>query len=181
VEKHALKTHPRVDLSSPFLQVFTWIHGVSVEDSREFDFELDRAVLMEDPIDTVLQFEINTPIRIVRMDVAYLVIRSSEDLRYDKLPRAGNGAASISEIGVLEENTRFLLMDTNSIFNRLSLSIAANEIGIHVVDRPFTVAPEGKTVSHITSSIFSKIERVLSLMGMLRIASKYQQLYVQDS
>lgn len=49
-----VRIHARIDLGAPAVQVFARIAGVRIEDAGEFDFKLDGAVLVEDPVDAVL-------------------------------------------------------------------------------------------------------------------------------
>lgn len=43
-----------VDLRAPAFEVFIFVAGVCVKDTGQLDFELDGAVQVEDPVDTVL-------------------------------------------------------------------------------------------------------------------------------
>ena len=45
---------PGVDFCAPSVCGLAGVHGVGIEDTGEFDFELDGAVLVEDPVDAVL-------------------------------------------------------------------------------------------------------------------------------
>jgi hypothetical protein len=57
----------RINFCSPSLGVFTWVHGICVQDTSELDFELNSSVLMEDPVNAVF------------------VVCCSENVRDDKL------------------------------------------------------------------------------------------------
>ena len=57
----------RIYFCSPSLGVFTWVHGICVQDTSELDFELNSSVLMEDPVNAVF------------------VVCCSENVRDDKL------------------------------------------------------------------------------------------------
>lgn len=46
----------------------------------------------------------------------------------------------------------------------------------HVMDRPFTVTTQRKTVGHVTASVLAQVESMLSLMRMLRIAIGHHHL-----
>lgn len=43
----------RVHLCAPSLSVLTGVHGVGVQDTGQLNLELDRAILMEDPVHAV--------------------------------------------------------------------------------------------------------------------------------
>lgn len=62
----------RINFRSPSLGVFTWVHGICVQDTSELDFELNSSILMEDPINAVF------------------VVCCSENVRDDKLSASCN-------------------------------------------------------------------------------------------
>lgn len=45
--------HTRVDFRSPAVGILARVHGVCVQNASEFDFKLDGAVLVEDPVNAV--------------------------------------------------------------------------------------------------------------------------------
>lgn len=61
-----------INFRSPSLGVFTWVHGICVQDTSELDFELNSSILMEDPVNAVF------------------VVGCSEDVRDDKLSASCN-------------------------------------------------------------------------------------------
>lgn len=61
-----------INFRSPSLCVFTWVHGICVQDTSELDFELNSSILMEDPVNTVF------------------VVCCSENVRNDKLSASCN-------------------------------------------------------------------------------------------
>ena len=44
----------RIYLGAPAVRIFTRVHGIGVQNTSELDLKLDRAVLVEDPVDAVL-------------------------------------------------------------------------------------------------------------------------------
>jgi len=115
-------------------------HGVRVGDTRELNLELGRAVLVEDPVDSVL------------------VAGGGEDLRDDQLARAGGSDETVAEVGVLEEDPVILLVDADCVSDDCDLASFTGEVGIHVMDRVLAVAPEGEAVGHVAAPVFSEIE-----------------------
>jgi hypothetical protein len=43
----------RINFRSPSLGVFTWVHGICVQNTSELDFELNSSILMEDPVNAI--------------------------------------------------------------------------------------------------------------------------------
>jgi len=93
-----------VDLGSPTLGVLTRVHSIGVQDTSEFDFQLNGTILVEDPVHAVL------------------VVCGSEDVRNDEFPASGDNDGVITEIGVLEQNASILLVDADGVLNRGTLS-----------------------------------------------------------
>ena len=141
-----------VDLRAPFLGVLAGVHGVGIQDAGEFDLELDGAVLVEDPVDTVL------------------VVCGGEDVGDEELAAAGHDDRIIPEISMFEEDARVFFVDTNGVFDELGGTGAVDEGGIHVVNCAFAVAAEGEAVGHVATAIFAKVEGVFAVMGMFRVA-----------
>lgn len=73
-----------VDFGTPTLRVLAWIHCVGVQNSSKLDLELNRTILVEDPVDTVF------------------VISCCEDLGDDQFPGACDNDRVVSEIQMLE-------------------------------------------------------------------------------
>lgn len=73
-----------VNLSAPAMGILSRVHGVGVQDACEFDFKLDSAVLVEDPVDAIL------------------IICSREDVRDQELPPTSHNHRVIAEVGVFE-------------------------------------------------------------------------------
>lgn len=102
----------------------------------------------------------------------YLVIGSGEDLGDDELPGPSDRAASVAEVGVLEQDAGVLFVDANGVLDRFGTSISSDEVGVHVVNGSLAVAPQSEAVGHIASSVFSDVECVFSLVRVLRVASR---------
>lgn len=111
-----------VDFGAPALGVLAGVHGVGVEDAGQLDFQLDRAVLVEDPVDAVL------------------VVGRGEDLANDQLAGARDNDRVVAEIRVLEQNAVVFLVDADGVLDRLGRPGAVDELGVHVVDAAFAVA-----------------------------------------
>lgn len=73
-----------VDFRAPAVCVFTRVDGVGVQDTGQFDLELNSAVLVQDPIDAVL------------------VVCGREDVGDDEFAAAGHDDAVVAEVGVFE-------------------------------------------------------------------------------
>lgn len=82
---------------------------------------------MEYPIDTVL------------------VVSGGEDLRYNELAAACHNGGVVSEIGMLKEDTRILLMYTDGIVDGDCSASTVAELGIQVVDHTFAVTTKTKS------------------------------------
>lgn len=74
--------HPGVDFGSPSVRVLAGIHGVCVQDSSEFDFQLNSAVLVEDPVYTVF------------------VVCGSKDVGNEEFSPTGDGDGTVPEVGL---------------------------------------------------------------------------------
>jgi hypothetical protein len=147
-----------VNFSSPAFGVFAWVHRIRVQDTSEFDFQLDGAVLVEDPVHAVF------------------VVGGGEDVRDDEFATAGDDYGIVAEIGVFEENAGIFFVDADGVFDGGAFSGAVDEGGVHVVDCSFAVAPEGETVGHVSSSVFTKIEGVFALVRMFWVAVRDDHL-----
>lgn len=88
-----------VDFGAPALGVFARVHGIGVEDTGEFDFELDGAVLVEDPVDAVF------------------VVGGGEDVGDDEFATASHDDGFVAEIGMFEEDTGVFFVDTDGVFD----------------------------------------------------------------
>jgi hypothetical protein len=107
---------------------------------------------MEDPLDGIL------------------VVGSSEDLLDNELAGSGDNGRVISEIGVLEKNAVILLVDADGVLNLADSTSLSGHKGIEIVDRALAVATQSETVGEITGTVFTEIESVLALMGVLRVS-----------
>lgn len=85
-----VRVDARVDFCAPRGGLLARVEGVGVQDAGEFDLELDRAVLVEDPVDAVL------------------VVGGGEDVADQELACAGYGCGVVAEIGVFEEDAGIL-------------------------------------------------------------------------
>ena len=101
-----------VDLGAPAFGVFVRVHGVGVQDTREFDFELDRAVKMERPVDAVF------------------VVGGREDVGDYEAPAASHDYGVVTVVGVFEENAGVLFVDTNCVGDCLGGAGFVDEVGI---------------------------------------------------
>ena len=93
---------PWVNFCPPSVDIFSGVHGICIQDTGKFDLKLDCPVLVEDPVHAVF------------------VICGGENMGYEKFSAPCHNDRVVSEVRVLEEDTSVLLVDTNSIFNRLA-------------------------------------------------------------
>ena len=141
-----------IHFRAPALCVLAGVHGVGVEDAGELDLELDRAVLMEDPV------------------YAVLVIGRREDVRDDELPPPRHDYRVVAKVGVLEQDPGVLFVDADSVLDCRAHPSAVHKGGVHVVDRTLAVAAESEAVGHVAASVFAEVEGVLAIMGVFRVA-----------
>jgi hypothetical protein len=99
-----------------------------------------------------------------------LIVCCCKDVRDDKLSSSSNNDRVVTEVGVLEENARILLMNTNSILDSRALAGPIDECSIHIVDSTLAITTKRQAVGHVSSTILTKIERMLSLMRMLWVS-----------
>lgn len=147
-----VRVDPGVDLGTPAVRIFAWVHGVGVQDTGELDLELDGAVLVEDPIDTVF------------------VVGCSEDVRDDKLAGTSHSRCLVTEIHVLEQDASVLFVDANGILDRLRFASFVDKGEVHVMDRAFAVAAQGEAVGHVATTILSEVKSMLPVVRMFRVA-----------
>ena len=140
-----------IDFRAPSVGILAVVHRVGIQDSSELDLKLYCAVLMEDPVHAVF------------------VISGRKDMGYYQLPPTGHDDRIITEVGVFEEYTGILLVDTNCVLDDLTRSGTINKCCVHVMDGTLAVAAKGKTVSHVSAAVLAEIKGMLPVMRMLRI------------
>ena len=148
----------RIDLGAPPFCVFAGVHRVCVEDAGKLDLKLHGTILVEDPIDTVL------------------IVRCSEDVRYQQFAASSDNDGIIPEIGMFEKNTRIFFVYADCILDCLTGSCSIDEMCIHVVDCSFTVTAQGKAVCHVPTTVLAQVERVLPVMRMFGITVRNHHL-----
>lgn len=139
-------------LGAPAVRVLVGIHGVRVEDARQLDLGLDGAVLVEGPGDHVL------------------VVGGREDLLDDELAAPRDDDAVVAEVGVLEQDTRVLLVDADGVLDLAHAAHARRELGVQVVDRALAVAPQRQAVGHVAGAVLALVKRVLALVRVLWVS-----------
>ena len=117
-----VRVDTRVYFRTPTFRVLAGIHGIRVQDPRQLDFELNGAVLVEDPVDAVL------------------VVSGGKDMRNEEFTAAGDDDRIVAEVGMFEEDPRIFFVDADGVFDGLAGSGSVDEVGVHVVDRAFAVA-----------------------------------------
>lgn len=90
---------PGVHFGSPALGVLAGGQGIGVEDAGQLNFELDGAVLVEDPVDAVL------------------VVGGREDLGDNELAAARHDGRAVAEIRVFEQDAGILLVDADGVLD----------------------------------------------------------------
>ncbi|KAH3670887.1 hypothetical protein OGAPHI_000598 [Ogataea philodendri] len=140
--------HVRIHSGTPWAGLLVVAQNVGVQYTSELDVESDGSVLHEHPVQAVL------------------VVGSSEDLGNDQLGGSGDqrGSKVVSEVGVLEQQSVVLLVDTNSVLDGDWVSCSVGKVSVQVVDHTFTVAAKSQWVGHVTGTIFTDIQSVLSLV-----------------
>lgn len=158
VDAHAEKVlvvvgvYAGVDFCAPAVEVFAFVAGEGVEDAGEFYFELDGAVLVEDPVDAVF------------------VVCGGEDVGYDEFAGSCDGDGVVTEIGVLEEDTGVFFVDAYGVFDRGCRTGFIDECCIHVVNCAFAVTAQAERVGHVSTTVFSQIECVFPLVRVFRVS-----------
>lgn len=104
--------HTRIDLRSPALQILTLVTSIRVEDACQLDLQLNRAVLVEDPVNTVL------------------VVCGRKDLTNEQFSRPSDGTAIVAEVGMLEENPGIFFVDTDGVLDGFGSTGTIHEIGV---------------------------------------------------
>ena len=146
----------RVDFCAVGRRGLAGCEGVGGEDSGEFDFELDDAVLVHDPVDAVF------------------VVAGGEDLADDEFAGAGGGGGLVAEVGVFEEDAIVFFMYADCVLDRVGFAVPglevvsvnlykaalradllAHERGIEILDRSLAVASHGERVGHVTRTILA--------------------------
>lgn len=141
-----------VDLGAPAFGVLAGAHGVGVQDTGQLDLELDRAVLVEDPVHAVL------------------VVGGSEDVGDDQFAAASNHHRVVSEIGVFEEDAGVFLVNANGVLDDGRCTGAVDERCVHIMDGPLAVAPQRQAIGHVATSILSEIKGMFPLVRVFRVA-----------
>lgn len=143
-----------VHFCPPSLGVLAGEHGVGVQDTRELDLELDGAILVEDPVHAVL------------------VVGGREDVADDQLagPRDDGGLEAVTEVAVLEQDTRVFLVDADGVLDGHGRAGPVDELGVHVVDAALAVTAQAEWVGHVTTAVLAEIEGVLALMRVFWVA-----------
>ena len=145
----------RIDFCTPAFGVFTGVHGVGIQDPRQFDLELHRPILMKDPVHCIF------------------IVRRRKHVGDDQFAASGHDHGVVTEIGMFEKNSSVFFMDTDSILDGLRSSSTVDEMSVEVLDRAFAVATQGKTVGHVAASVLPEVESMLALMRMLRITVRH--------
>ena len=142
----------RVDFGTPALGILTRVHRVGVQNSGQLDVELDSSILVEDPVHAVL------------------IVGGSEDVGNDQLPATGHNDRLVPKIGVLEQDTSVLFVNANRVLYNGASTSTVHKCSIHVVDGTLAVAAQRQTVRHVAASILAQVERVFTLMRVLRVS-----------
>lgn len=100
----------RVDLCAPAVGVLSGVHSVGVENTSQLDLELHRAVLVQDPIDAIF------------------IVGGGEDVRDHELAASRDDDAVVTEVGVLEQNTRVLFVNADSILDGVRRASLIHEV-----------------------------------------------------
>ena len=104
-------------LSAPSLEILIWSTGISVQDTSQFDLQLQRSILMQDPVDSVP------------------VVGCCEDLADDQFTSPRDSGRIVPEVGVLKEYSSILFVDADGILDRLCRTAAIDEGGVEILQR----------------------------------------------
>jgi len=80
--------------------------GVGGQNSGKFDFELDDAVLVHDPVDAVF------------------VVAGCEDLADDEFAGAGSGGGVVAEVRVFEQDAVVFFVDANCVLDGIGFAVS---------------------------------------------------------
>ena len=141
-----------VDFGTPALGVLTGIHGVGVQNTRKLDLQLDGAVLVEDPVDTVF------------------IVGGSEDVGDDEFAGTSDDDRVVTEIRVLEQNAIVFFVDAHGVLDGAGRTGAVDKVKVQVVDASLAVTTQAQRVGHVSATIFTQIEGMLALVRVFWVA-----------
>jgi hypothetical protein len=156
--------------------------GVGGEDAGEFDFELDDAVLVEDPVDAVF------------------VVAGGEDLADDEFAGARGGGGFVAEVGVFEEDAVVFFMDADCVFDGVGFAVSgvgglvagflgrsrgkgllSDERGIQVLDGSLAITTHAERVGHVTRAVLAQVKGVFAVVRVVGVAVWHDHLGERDA
>jgi hypothetical protein len=100
-----VRVDARVDFCAVGRGGLAFSDGVGGEDAGEFDFELDDAVLVQNPVDAVF------------------VVAGGEDLADDEFAGARGGGGFVAEVRVFEEDAVVFFVDADCVFDGVGFAV----------------------------------------------------------
>lgn len=103
-------------------------------------------------------------------------------------------ARSLTEIGMLEENTVIFLVNADCILDGVRLAISGIHVSvinwkverrsnllcdkssIQVLNRSLAITSHGELISHISGAVLTQIKRVFAVMWVIRVTIRYNHL-----
>lgn len=108
------------------MRILPLIHDISVQNARQLNIRLNRPVLVENPLNSIL------------------IIRRGENLLHDQLPRPRHNRAIVPKVRMLEQDTGVLFVNTYRVLDCAYRAVASGEVRVEVVDGAFAVAAQGE-------------------------------------
>ncbi len=146
-----------VDHAAPFVLFAGW-HGGGLDDAGEFCLELDRAVLVQVPVEAVV------------------VIADGREERDDEAPRAADLEQAVAEFVVLPGNSVIFFMHADGVLHDEGLALVVGGRHVEIMDIAEAVAAELERVGEHAEPVFTGIERRLPEMVLGRIGIGHHHL-----
>ena len=139
-----------VDHAAPGIG-FAGCHGRSLDDACKLGLELDRAVLVEIPVEAVV------------------VVADGREEGDHETARAAHFEDAVAELVMLPEDSVVLLMHADGILHHRRLAEVIGRRHIEVVDMAEAVATEFKAVGEAAEAVFAGVEGALPVVVGSRI------------
>ena len=127
-------------------------HRRGLDDASQLGFELDRAVLIEVPVEAVI------------------VIADGREERDHEPARAPHLKRLVAEFVVLPEDAVILLMQADRVLHDRRLAVIVGDRHVEIMDMAEAIAAELQRVGELAETVFAGVERALPEMVRRRSA-----------